>query len=119
MFVDGWSVEAATEVGGVYEDETLDLLDALARQSLIRVDATDHGPRFSMLETVRELATERLAELYGSLEQAQERARIDVAAGRLGTVEEMSGVAAFLCSERASYVTGAAIRVDGGLTRSV
>lgn len=65
------------------------------------------------------IATERLAELYGSLEKAQERARVDVAAGRLGTVEEMSGVAAFLCSERAGYVTGAAIRVDGGLTRSV
>jgi 3-oxoacyl-[acyl-carrier protein] reductase len=65
------------------------------------------------------IATERLAELYGSLAQAQERARTEVAAGRLGTVEEMAGVAAFLCSERASYVTGAAIRVDGGLTRSV
>ena len=65
------------------------------------------------------IATERLAELYGSLAQAHERAGSEVAAGRLGTVEEMSGVAAFLCSQRASYITGTAIRVDGGLTRSV
>jgi 3-oxoacyl-[acyl-carrier protein] reductase len=65
------------------------------------------------------IETERLAELYGSLADAQAQGRVDVAAGRLGTVEEMSAVAAFLCSERASYVTGTAIRVDGGLTRSV
>lgn len=35
--------------------------------------------------------------------------------GRVGTVEELADVAAFLCSPLASYVTGANIRVDGGL----
>ena len=39
--------------------------------------------------------------------------------GRLGTVEEMAAAAAFLCSTRAAYVTGTALRVDGGLTRSI
>ena len=39
--------------------------------------------------------------------------------GRLGTVEEFAAVAAFLCSEQASYVTGTAVRVDGGLTQSI
>lgn len=34
---------------------------------------------------------------------------------RLGTVEEVSGVIAFLASEKASYITGAAINVNGGL----
>jgi 3-oxoacyl-[acyl-carrier protein] reductase len=42
-----------------------------------------------------------------------------VPAGRLGTVEEFAAAAAFLCSSRASYITGAALLVDGGLTRSV
>jgi 3-oxoacyl-[acyl-carrier protein] reductase len=34
--------------------------------------------------------------------------------GRLGTEQEMASVICFLCSERASYVTGAAWSVDGG-----
>jgi 3-oxoacyl-[acyl-carrier protein] reductase len=53
------------------------------------------------------------------MEAAEEAARTQVPAGRLGRVEEMAAVAAFLCSERASYVTGEAVRVDGGLTQSV
>src|SRR5690606_36021725 len=34
--------------------------------------------------------------------------------GRLGDPREMADVVTFLCSARASYVTGTAIRVDGG-----
>jgi 3-oxoacyl-[acyl-carrier protein] reductase len=65
------------------------------------------------------IATDRLAENFGSLEAAEEAARTTIPAGRLGTVEEFAAVAAFLCSARASYVTGAAVLVDGGLTQSV
>ena len=36
--------------------------------------------------------------------------------GRMGTADEIAGVAAFLASEDASYITGAAITVDGGVT---
>jgi len=35
--------------------------------------------------------------------------------GRKGTSEEIAGAAVFLCSERASYITGQLIMVDGGL----
>jgi NAD(P)-dependent dehydrogenase (short-subunit alcohol dehydrogenase family) len=37
--------------------------------------------------------------------------------GRLGRAEELADVVAFLCSARASFVTGTAIRVDGGAVR--
>jgi 3-oxoacyl-[acyl-carrier protein] reductase len=45
--------------------------------------------------------------------------RDDVAVRRLGYPEEMAAVAAFLCSARASYVTGQFIVVDGGRVRSL
>jgi predicted ATPase len=60
VFADGWTVDAAARVSDLTEDAALDLLDALAGHSLVHVDATDAGPRFRMLEAVRELAAERL-----------------------------------------------------------
>jgi 3-oxoacyl-[acyl-carrier protein] reductase len=64
-------------------------------------------------------ATERLADLHGSLEQAEAAAKERIPAGRLGTPEEYGDLVAFLCSERAAYLTGAVIPLDGGLLRSV
>jgi 3-oxoacyl-[acyl-carrier protein] reductase len=64
-------------------------------------------------------ATDRVAENFGSLEAAEEAARDQIPIGRLGRVEELAALAAFLCSERAGYITGTATLVDGGLTRSL
>ena len=64
------------------------------------------------------IATDRLVELAGSMEVVEERARAEVPAGRLGTPEEYGDLVAFLSSERAGYVTGAVIPIDGGLLRS-
>ena len=65
------------------------------------------------------IATDRLAEISGSLEQAEEAAREQVPAGRLGTPEEYGDLVAFLCSARAAYVTGTTIPIDGGLLRAI
>ena len=43
----------------------------------------------------------------------------EIPAGRLGTPQEFAAVVAFLASERASYVNGVSLAVDGGLVRSL
>ncbi len=64
-------------------------------------------------------ATERLADSSGSLAGAEAGARENVPAGRLGQPEEYGDLVAFLCSERAAYLTGAVIPLDGGALRSI
>ncbi|MGE5283080.1 MAG: SDR family oxidoreductase [Chloroflexota bacterium] len=59
--------------------------------------------------------TERLAANAGSLTAAEEAAERDVPAARLGRPEEYGDLVAFLCSERAAYLTGTVIPLDGGL----
>jgi 3-oxoacyl-[acyl-carrier protein] reductase len=63
------------------------------------------------------ISTARTEELFGPEPPASELAAIP--AGRFGTAREVGDVVAFLCSRRASYVTGTMIAVDGGPTRSL
>lgn len=86
-------------------------------KTLAREHAVD-GVTFNSLLPGR-IATDRLVETTGSLAAAEARAREEVPAQRLGTVEEMAAAAAFLCSGRAGYVTGQALAVDGGLLRAI
>ena len=60
VFTDGWTIEAAAQVAGLEEDRALELLEALARHSLVQLDSTGHGPRCRMLETVRAFVAERM-----------------------------------------------------------
>ena len=64
-------------------------------------------------------ATDRLADPQGSLEGAEAAAKERVPAKRLGRPDEYGDLVAFLCSERAAYLTGAVIPLDGGMLRSV
>ncbi len=63
-------------------------------------------------------ATERLADAQGSLAGAEEAAQSEVPAGRLGQPTEYGDLVAFLCSERAAYITGTVIPIDGGALHS-
>lgn len=71
--------------------------------------------------------TDRLVALAGAA-AAQEgttpatataRWEAQIPMGRLGEPREFAALAAFLCSERASYITGSSIAVDGGWIRSL
>lgn len=54
-----------------------------------------------------------------SREQYVAQLGAEIPMGRVGTPEEFANVMVFLASERASYVTGAALQVDGGLVRGL
>jgi 3-oxoacyl-[acyl-carrier protein] reductase len=65
-----------------------------------------------------QIDTDRLRELHGGGGPAPSALQ-RIALRRLGTAAEVGAVAAFLASERASYVSGTVVPVDGGLTRSL
>jgi 3-oxoacyl-[acyl-carrier protein] reductase len=92
----------------------------MAAVGLLKALATEVAGDGITVNTVAtgRFATERTAELSGSLEAAEERARNQVPARRLGTPEEYGDLVAFLCSERAAYLTGTVIPLDGGVLRA-
>ncbi len=65
------------------------------------------------------LADQAAAAQGSSRDEALESARGKIPLGRFGTEEEIAGVIAFLCSERASNVLGAAWSVDGGAVPTI
>jgi 3-oxoacyl-[acyl-carrier protein] reductase len=64
------------------------------------------------------IATDRLAG-GRPIEELEKMEQPDVPVGRLGRINEFGDVVAFLCSERASYVCGVNLLVDGGLARGI
>jgi 3-oxoacyl-[acyl-carrier protein] reductase len=73
------------------------------------------------------IATDRVAELDlaaskrrgTTVEAIQQESRSTIPARRYGRPAEFGAAAAFLCSGPASYITGVALRCDGGLVRSL
>jgi 3-oxoacyl-[acyl-carrier protein] reductase len=61
--------------------------------------------------------TDRVREVYPDGPSAEDLATIPLR--RLGTTREVGDVAAFLCSDRASYVSGVVMLVDGAFTRGL
>jgi 3-oxoacyl-[acyl-carrier protein] reductase len=64
-------------------------------------------------------ATDRLAANWGGWERMEAEAAKAIPAGRLGTPQEYGDLVAFLASDRAAYVTGTSIPIDGGLLHSI
>jgi 3-oxoacyl-[acyl-carrier protein] reductase len=83
--------------------------------------AREVGPKAITVNTVApgRIDTDRLAQLYSADGAARETAQAQIPLRRFGTPAEIARVVCFLASDQASYVTGAVVPVDGGLTRSL
>jgi len=74
-------------------------------------------PGFTRTERVLELARARAEREGTTLEQVLAGYDRQIPMGRMGEPAEIAALVAFLASERASYITGVAIQVDGGYVR--
>ena len=76
-------------------------------------------PGYTRTERVVGLADATAAKEGISAEEATARWEAQIPMRRLGEPREFAALAAFLCSERASYITGTSIPVDGGWIRGL
>lgn len=115
---DGGSIVVLTSTSGAQP------LDGLASSNVARPAvhgyvkdlANEFGPRGVRINVLLpgSYATERMRSIARENPQAQSSAEAATPLGRVGDPAELGAVAAFLLSEKASYVTGAAWTADGG-----
>ncbi|SHF72931.1 3-oxoacyl-[acyl-carrier protein] reductase [Kaistia soli DSM 19436] len=70
-------------------------------------------------DRVDELDAATAKRLGQSVEAVKAQSIAAIPAGRYGRAEELGDLVAFLASDRASYITGSLIRIDGGLLKSI
>lgn len=124
----GWGRVLAIGSSGVAEPIANLALSNLGRSALaaylktLAGEVACDGVTVNMLLPGR-IDTDRVRALDRGRAEREGRTVVEVAAqstatipaGRYGTTEEFGAVGAFLCSERASYITGSALRCDGGM----
>jgi 3-oxoacyl-[acyl-carrier protein] reductase len=76
-------------------------------------------PGYTRTERLVELAEAEAQRAGIKASEFHERLIRGIPAGRLGEARELAALAAFLASERAGYITGQSIAVDGGWIRGL
>jgi 3-oxoacyl-[acyl-carrier protein] reductase len=87
----------------------------------LAAEVAQHGVTVNAVAPGR-IATDRLAELDAAnakrtsreIDEVRRAAKAAIPAGRYGEPDEFGAAAVFLASERASFITGSILRVDGG-----
>ncbi|HEU0300012.1 MAG TPA: SDR family oxidoreductase [Longimicrobium sp.] len=77
------------------------------------------APGYMRTGRVEELAAERAENEEREVDEVLAEIGGRIPLGRMGNPEELAAVVAFLASERASYLTGTTIQVDGGFVQGM
>jgi 3-oxoacyl-[acyl-carrier protein] reductase len=102
-------------LSNVYRPGVVGLAKTLAAQLATEgITINNVAPGYTRTERVMELFEARAADRGTTVEQELEATASDLPMGRMGEPEELGAIVAFLASERASYITGTTIQVDGG-----
>ena len=72
-----------------------------------------------LTEGQRDMIADMAAKTHVTFDEAEREWIRDIPVGRHGRPEELGALVAFLASERASYMTGNAIQIDGGRVQSI
>ncbi len=76
-------------------------------------------PGYMATDRVKELAEERAAQSNTSVDKIMAAMVGGIPSGRMGDPKELGDLVAFLASERAAYITGTTIQIDGGYVRAL
>jgi len=108
------ALSGATRMGVVAFAKSLS--DEVGRDGIL---VNNVCPGSILSERMLSNVTARAKELGIPVEEALAQRAAETAVGRIGEPKEMAHLVAFLASDKASYITGTTILVDGGLVRSV
>ena len=76
-------------------------------------------PGIIFTDRIQQLATIRAEEAGITFDEAIENMTQSIPLGRIGNPQEFANLVVFLASERASYITGTTIQVDGGMVKGL
>lgn len=76
-------------------------------------------PGYTRTERVEELARAFEKSGQGTMQDFYQSIENTIPAGRLGTPEELAHAVTFLASDKAGYITGIALQIDGGFVKSL
>lgn len=76
-------------------------------------------PGYVLTDRLRALFEKRARDNGMTVDDVMAAGLAEIPAGRFGKAEEIAALVAFLASDRAAYITGTTIQVDGGLVRGL
>ncbi len=77
------------------------------------------APGYTLTDRVKFILEQRAKDTGKTIEEVKSELAKDIPLGRLAEPEELANLVVFLASERASYITGATIPVDGGWIKGI